>query len=163
MKQVLCVLLVLCAPPASAVHSPVAPPVSQSQQEILAAHNAVRSRHSLPPLVWSPRLASVAKRWADHLLSSGQFRHNMDLPYGENLYMIEGGLARGSEVVRQWAAESSNFDRRSNVCRGVCGHYTQIVWRDTQSVGCAAATSGRRQVWVCEYNPPGNIVGERPY
>jgi hypothetical protein len=87
----------------------------------------------------------------------------MDLPYGENLYMIEGRLAHGSEVVRQWAAESSNFDWRSNVCRGRCGHYTQIVWRDTQRVGCAVATSGLRQVWVCEYNPPGNIVGERPY
>jgi pathogenesis-related protein 1 len=30
-------------------------------------------------------------------------------------------------------------------------------------VGCGVARSGRTEVWVCNYDPPGNYVGERPY
>ncbi len=44
-----------------------------------------------------------------------------------------------------------------------CGHYTQIVWRGTTTLGCAVARSSFREVWVCEYSPAGNIVGQRPY
>jgi PadR family transcriptional regulator len=48
-------------------------------------------------------------------------------------------------------------------CRGVCGHYTQIVWSNTREVGCGVARDSNREVWVCNYNPPGNWIGERPY
>jgi len=66
-------------------------------------------------------------------------------------------------VVKLWADEARSFDVRTNSCTGVCGHYTQIVWRATRDVGCAEATDRYRQVWVCEYDPPGNVVGYRPY
>jgi pathogenesis-related protein 1 len=66
-------------------------------------------------------------------------------------------------VVGAWAGESRNYDYASNKCRGVCGHYTQIVWAGTREVGCAVATGGGRQVWVCNYDPPGNWIGKRPY
>ena len=29
--------------------------------------------------------------------------------------------------------------------------------------GCAVATDRRREVWVCNYDPPGNVAGYRPY
>jgi pathogenesis-related protein 1 len=45
----------------------------------------------------------------------------------------------------------------------VCGHYTQIVWRDTTSVGCAAQSCPQGEIWVCDYSPPGNYVGQHPY
>jgi hypothetical protein len=45
----------------------------------------------------------------------------------------------------------------------VCGHYTQIVWRNTKSVGCAVARGKGVEVWVCNYDPPGNYAGQRPY
>jgi hypothetical protein len=38
-----------------------------------------------------------------------------------------------------------------------------MVWRDTREVGCAVATDTEREVWVCEYYPPGNVAGFRPY
>ena len=61
------------------------------------------------------------------------------------------------------AHEAQGYDVRSNTCSGVCGHYTQIVWGTTRAVACAVATDRRREVWVCNYDPPGNIVGYRPY
>ena len=37
------------------------------------------------------------------------------------------------------------------------------VWRDSKEVGCGVGQSGKVQIWVCEYNPPGNVIGERPF
>jgi uncharacterized protein YkwD len=130
---------------------------------MLAAHNAERARISLPGLQWSESLAARAQDWANTLLERGQFVHRPNSPYGENLFDITGASASPLRVVDAWAAESRSYDYNSNRCRGVCGHYTQIVWRDTKEVGCAVARGRRREVWVCNYNPPGNWAGRRPY
>ena len=102
-------------------------PASLSQA-MLAAHNAVRSRVGVPPLVWSAQLAEVARDWANHLITTGSFSHRPDNSYGENLYSISGGTASPAQVVGYWAEEAHGYDLRSNTCAGVCGHYTQIVW-----------------------------------
>jgi pathogenesis-related protein 1 len=132
-------------------------------REMIAAHNAVRKRVGTPPLTWSDRLAAVAQDWADRLLASGQFAHSHNPKYGENLYEIEGAAATPAVVVNAFASESRDYDYRLNSCRSVCGHYTQMVWNETRAVGCAVAKGGRREVWVCEYDPPGNWVGKKPY
>ncbi len=135
------------------------------QNRMLAAHNAVRAQLGEPPLTWSPALARYAQQWADHLASERAFYHRPNPRFGENLFMVEGdnALASPEDVVRAWAGEARHYNERTNSCRGVCGHFTQIVWRSTREVGCAAAQSDGYEVWVCNYNPPGNIIGERPY
>jgi uncharacterized protein YkwD len=115
------------------------------------------------PLNWSDRLAGYAQAWADHLLASQQFKHTPKPVYGENLFEINGGAATPAQVVEAWVSEAHDYDYRGNTCRGVCGHYTQMVWRGTKEVGCAVARGGRREIWVCEYDPPGNFIGRRPY
>ena len=130
---------------------------------MLTWHNTARNRVGVGPLRWSPELAKAAQAWAGHLIESGQFAHSHNPKYGENLYEIEGAQATPGEVMRAWANEVKDYDYGSNSCQGVCGHYTQIVWRDTTEVGCAMARADRREVWVCEYNPPGNWVGRKPY
>ena len=133
------------------------------KQQMLAAHNAVRERVKTPPLVWSDRLAGYAQEWAGKLLARKQFMHRPDSPYGENLFEIRGGAASPGQVVKDWAEESKSYNYQSNSCSEVCGHYTQLVWRDSKEVGCAVARGGGREVWVCNYNPPGNWRGRRPY
>lgn len=132
-------------------------------REMLAAHNAVRREVGVAPLVWSERLAAFAQEWADTLAARRLFFHRRSSPYGENLFEIRDARAAAAEVVESWASESKDYQYSSNTCRGVCGHYTQIVWRDTQRVGCAAARNGRTEVWVCNYDPPGNWRGKQPY
>jgi uncharacterized protein YkwD len=141
---------------------PSAAPASLGR-EMLAAHNAVRARVGEPPLHWSPRLAAAAQDWANRLIASGAFAHQPDDPYGQNLYAITGGAAAPAQVVAAWADEARSYDHSSNSCAGMCGHYTQIVWRATHSLGCGVATDPEREVWVCDYDPPGNVVGFRPY
>jgi pathogenesis-related protein 1 len=132
-------------------------------QEMQDAHNAIRSRVGLPPLVWLDQLAKVAQDWANHLIATGALSHRPNNRYGENIYAISGGHATPVEVVDSWAREAREYDIRSNTCSGVCGHYTQIVWAKTRTVGCAVARNPQREVWVCNYDPPGNVVGFRPY
>jgi pathogenesis-related protein 1 len=139
---------------------PAAPPLAR---DMLAAHNAVRARLRLRPLAWSGRLESWARIWAEVLLQKHDFAHRPNNPFGENLFAVTGGRTTPAHVVQAWASEASDYDYESNGCRRVCGHYTQIVWRDTREVGCAVAQSANRQVWVCNYNPPGNVIGQRPY
>jgi uncharacterized protein YkwD len=132
-------------------------------QEMLNAHNAIRARVDVSPLIWSDQLVQVAQDWANHLIATGALYHRPNNRYGENIYAISGGHATPAEVVGSWAKEARGYDIRSNTCSGVCGHYTPIVWGKSRAVGCAVATDRRRDVWVCNYDPPGNVIGFRPY
>ena len=136
------------------------PPLAR---EMLSAHNSVRVGVKVPPLEWSEQLAGVAQKWANELINKHQFSHNMAVKYGENLFEITGATASAAQVVKAWDAESRYYNYASNSCSAKCGHYTQLVWRSTKRVGCAVARSGGREVWVCDYDPPGNWVGQRPY
>jgi uncharacterized protein YkwD len=151
--------LILCALAVSAAGAEDEP----MAREILAAHNAVRATVGVPALAWSESLAKVAQEWADKLIAERRFDHRPKSKFGENMYQVEGARAAPQKVVERWASEASDFDYKSNRCKGVCGHYTQIVWRATKEVGCAVSRRGGREVWVCEYSPPGNYVGHRPY
>ena len=143
---------------------------------LLATHNEVRAgaqpapQPPLAPLTWSAEAAAKAQAWANQC----QWKHNPDLgDYGENL---SAAAPPGSQtergVVMNWASEAKDYSYANNTCSGVCGHYTQVVWRDTRQVGCATAICDRNspfsgasrwQLWVCDYSPPGNYVGQRPY
>jgi pathogenesis-related protein 1 len=131
-------------------------------REMLAAHNQVRRRFGSPPLIWSDNLARVAQKWADTLVARRQFRHSGNRSLGENLFQVTGARATPAQVVAEWASEAKDYNRAANSCREVCGHYTQIVWRATRAVGCAVSRDKSIEVWVCNYDPPGNYVGRRP-
>ena len=156
-------------PPDDAPDSPGNQPTSlyptapDAAHALLAPQNAVRARVGEAPLTWSDTLADAARDWAQRLIASGRFEHRPGNRYGENLYEITGGTASPDQVVSAWADEASDYDLRTNRCTGMCGHYTQIVWQTTREVGCAVASDGRREVWDCEYAPPGNVVGYRPF
>lgn len=131
---------------------------------LLAAHNHVRAQVGIGPLTWSNDVARVAQRWADTLAASGcALQHNARTSHGENLFW-SSAPAEATQVVASWADERQNYDHASNTCRrGMCGHYTQVVWAKSTKLGCGMATCGRAQVWVCNYDPPGNLVDARPY
>ena len=150
----------------------------------LASHNSVRAQLGLTPLRWSNRLAGYAQQWANHLASTQncfmQHRPHGNGPFkqvhGENLFWaspkswsdgrVELQPWSIAQVVKAWADEVEDYDYNRNSCRSgaQCGHYTQIVWAESRQVGCAIAVcSDQSQLWVCNYDPPGNYIGERPY
>ena len=40
------------------------------------------------------------------------------------------------------------------------GHFTQVVWRGTTAVGCGRSQCNGLDVWICQYDPPGNVEGQ---
>jgi len=138
-------------------------PDSALADEILDAHNAVRIKLKLPLLEWSDGLAASSRKWANTLVAQDRFYINPDTPYGQNLFIVTGGSASPAAVVWNWASESRNYDYDSNTCTRNCGHYTQLVWKSTLRLGCAVARHKDKEIWVCEYDPPGNVSGRSPY
>ncbi|MFA7350855.1 MAG: CAP domain-containing protein [Methylotenera sp.] len=148
---------------------------------IISAHNKWRTEVGVTKkLTYSPTLAANAQAWADHLKTSShcQMHHsNSKGRYGENLYWgsalswSDGRKAlqkvSSEQVVNRWGGEKADYDYANNQCASgkMCGHYTQIVWSTTTSVGCgmAVCTDTQEQVWVCRYQPAGNWVGKKPY
>ena len=128
---------------------------------MLAAHNLYRKRVGTPPLTWSSRLANAAQSWATTWLKADSIRIPSNLRFGENLFEAVGPPADEVQVVNASAAERSPTMTERISCSSRCGHYTQIVWRDTRQVGCGVAHKNRRQIWVCNYDPPGNIIGRK--
>ena len=134
-------------------------------EQMLDAHNQWRQNHGVVPLTWSNELANFAQTWANKLIQQEHLQHRFNSPYGENLASAWGQQLSPERVVQMWAGEMKDYDYETNSCASgkVCGHYTQVVWSDTTEVGCAMARSNGREVWVCNYNPPGNILGQKPY
>ena len=170
-----CIFLACCLLPALSAQA-----LDIDTHEMVAAHNRWRKTVGAPPLTYSTELADAAQEWADHLKHSNQCRMLHSKPdgkYGENLFWasaIEWSDGRHEvqkvhpkKVVDDWASERFDYDHKSNSCAAgkVCGHYTQVVWKTTTTVGCAVAVceDSREQVWVCRYQPPGNWVGKKPY
>ncbi|XP_074277958.1 pathogenesis-related protein PR-1-like [Silene latifolia] len=117
------------------------------------------------PLTWDYKLANYAKAYGNLRSRDCSMIHSNG-PYGENLYRGSGQSWTPGHAVAGWLSENRYYNRYANTCRARdCGHYTQIVWRSTKRVGCARVVCARGVgvLFVCEYYPPGNFNGERPY
>jgi pathogenesis-related protein 1 len=144
---------------------------AQEVRQMLAAHNAARTEVGASPLVWSKNLAVYAQEWADHLASAaGRIEHRpysgrWKQKYGENLFMGTAGRYGAADAVAAWESERSAYHGEAiDMSRFYAyGHYTQMIWKNTRSLGCAKAQSGGNMIVVCNYDPPGNVVGHTPY
>ncbi|XP_077236768.1 pathogenesis-related protein PR-1-like [Tasmannia lanceolata] len=134
--------------------------------QFLAPQNAARSLLGMPPLVWDPHLARYAKWYANQRRLDCALRHSNG-PYGENIFWGSGSDWTPAQAVAAWVSERHWYNYWSNTCAAgqMCGHYTQIVWSSTRRLGCAMVTclDGRGVFITCNYDPPGNYIGERPY
>lgn len=151
-----------------------------NKEEIVAAHNKWRAEVGVGELSYSTELAVTAQVWADNLKHKNQCNMKHSKPegkYGENLYWASAIVwtdgrreiqkMKAAKPVDSWGSEKMDYDYSSNSCVAgkMCGHYTQMVWGKSTRVGCAYAVceDNLDQVWVCQYQPAGNWVGQKPY
>ena len=168
-RTLACAALLLAACAASLPGRAVAPPGSGGMSaddaaEVLAEHNRARARVGVRPLVWDHGLAAMAGRHAETMARTCMLEHSGARGYGENLFMGTAGHYSPADGVRSWLEEGRDYAYRANSGRGrTVGHYTQAVWRDTAELGCGLAVGCGNMWMVCNYYPPGNYVGRRPY
>ncbi|KAI5448251.1 hypothetical protein KIW84_015611 [Lathyrus oleraceus] len=143
-----------------------------SPADYVNTHNAARSKIDtnvrIPNIVWDNNIAAFAQNYANRrkdckLIPSGSGGRYGEYP-GENLAVSKGDMT-GVEAVKLWVDEKFNYDYNSNSCvGGECLHYTQVVWKHSQRVGCGKVKCDNGGTFItCNYDPPGNIVGQLPY
>ncbi len=139
--------------------------IAAAQGEInewLQAHNSYRVLHGTSPLVWSAALAASAQAYAETCSAN-----HSGSGHGENLAWASYDMGR-SLVVKMWYDEEILYDYSKPGFDSSTGHFTQLLWKGTAEIGCgyagscAHAGSGMKNVWVCQYDPPGNYRGEFP-
>jgi len=149
---------------------------------ILDKHNFLRAQESssdMPKLTWDTALEASAQLWAQKCTFShaskdagghGECAGNAcGQKNGENLWMSSGGSLDVEKAVEDWYNEKQDYTYadgtyQSGNCAAskVCGHYTQVVSARTSKLGCAVATGctgAYANYVVCQYDPPGNMVG----
>jgi len=168
------------------------PPATGPSAEIVNRHNYWRGLlYSTNQLTWSSTLASSAQTWANTLASECDMYHsgpgeNIHESTGSTTWTnaidswaserscYQHTAAFGCSCVKQSAGCAA-----SNPC-GVAydcgeghqcwvnfiGHYTQVVWKNTAQVGCGYAYNPScyyKHVYVCQYSPAGNYLGQWVY
>ncbi|KAK1558783.1 hypothetical protein Q3G72_006530 [Acer saccharum] len=136
--------------------------------QFLYNHNLVRATKWELPLMWDFQLEKYARWWASQRKQDCKLQHSFpenDFKLGENIYWGSGSTWTASDAVSAWAGEEKYYTYATNSCEEgrVCGHYTQIVWKNTRRIGCARVVCDDGDVFMtCNYDPVGNYIGQRP-
>ncbi|MFD0685791.1 CAP family protein [Actinomadura fibrosa] len=142
----------------------------QFQAEALAAANADRERHHAPPLVLDSDLSKyamerAASRSTSERLSAGHT--GLRQGTGENIFWGAGSSATprpGSDAVKSWYDEVTNYDFDKAQFSSAAGHFTQLVWKGSTKVGIGRVSGQGSEYYetyiVFVFEPPGNMEGE---
>ncbi|CAL5011858.1 unnamed protein product [Urochloa decumbens] len=146
---------------------------AQEQEEFVALHNAARREVGVEDVVWDETVAAFARAYAARRAGDCSLVHSEDaerwrLDYGENIAGGTGLTVAGA--VPMWVNEKRYYDSASGTCmigrpeELKCGHYTQVVWRNTKAIGCARVKCDNGGIFItCNYTPAGNVIGQRPF
>jgi uncharacterized protein YkwD len=142
--------------------------------ELLAHHNKVRKDVGVTPLVWSSKLAAYAQEWANHLANENNcnMAHRTtpgqeEGAYGENIFW--GSSAKDFKPLNaseDWYSEIKLFKYKELTDKNwyASGHYTQMVWKNTQAIGVGVSTCPTGAIIiVANYFPAGNFMHQLPY
>jgi pathogenesis-related protein 1 len=127
---------------------------------LVEAHNRFRAKHCAAPLSWSPKVAASAQKWANTIRDRGCALGHSGGQYGENLAAGTQGTLDERSIVAMWYDEVKRYSFGSGAFSMKTGHFTQLVWRGTTQVGCGHSQCNGLDVWICQYDPPGNWQGQ---
>ncbi|XP_056698051.1 pathogenesis-related protein PRB1-3 [Spinacia oleracea] len=159
-------LLLFSYPKPCLASSSEAPTPKDVINSYLKPHNKVRASLGLSPFEWSEELANYARWWA-HVRQGDCAMIHSHSDHGENLFWGSTGKEwTGQDAVDFWAGEKKYYDYKTNTCASgqECAHYTQIAWKQSKKLGCAKLTCTNGYTFItCNYDPHGNIMGQRPF
>ncbi|KAF5193019.1 Pathogenesis-related protein [Thalictrum thalictroides] len=147
--------------------APVVLPLPPS--EFLLAHNKARSAVGVGPLQWSKKLANDTSRLVRYQRNkmSCNFAEMKLTKYGMNQFWASYMAVTPRTAVESWVEKKKYYNHTTNTCAKSqnCGVYKQVVWRKSIEFGCAQAKCSKDHVTltICLYDPPGNVIGQKPY
>ncbi|NXG31659.1 PI16 inhibitor, partial [Dromaius novaehollandiae] len=146
----------------------------EEKKIIVDGHNKYRSQVSPPAMdmlkmSWDTELEAFAQAYAEKCI----WDHNKERGRrGENLFAMTPTLDL-EFAVEDWNGEEKYYNLTTAMCAPgqMCGHYTQVVWASTHRIGCGVKFCAKidgietedMYLLVCNYYPPGNMKGRKPY
>ncbi|ODM98569.1 Golgi-associated plant pathogenesis-related protein 1 [Orchesella cincta] len=137
------------------------------QTKSLNLHNQYRARHRSPPLAMDTTLNNNAVRCAQYYAQKRAIDHQC--PYksgaGENLIGGTGSWTAdqfAESSAKMWYDEVQKYDYNRPGFSMATGHFTQLVWKNSQKLGFGYAQSNGYTAGVALYSPPGNYEGQYP-
>ncbi|XP_067863538.1 peptidase inhibitor 16-like isoform X2 [Heptranchias perlo] len=145
----------------------------EDKKDLVAAHNKYRSEvpdaSNMLRMKWDTDLEEIAVKYTRECI----WEHNNDRgETGENLYVATSPPSP-EKAVEEWYLEVADYTYETMHCtpQKMCGHYTQVVWANSDKVGCASHFCDELQgldyknlsILVCNYLPQGNVIGQKPY
>ncbi|XP_044259009.1 venom allergen 3 homolog [Tribolium madens] len=186
MTKLLLLLILFCAcdaicPKKKILDKTLSP---SQRKEIVWIHNKLRQLIRKGQIKEQPRAIKMHRlKWDNGLAKQAQkiantckFKHvevkDERFGVGQNLYLWSSTAPEkgfnGTAAVYSWFGEYKLY--KYPHYKKESGHYTQVVWADTKYVGCGytyyKAKKGEfkyHKLFVCNYGPAGNVVGEAPY
>jgi pathogenesis-related protein 1 len=129
-------------------------------------HNKVRKTVKAGNITWNSTVAAFAQLWANKLGSSGcSMTHRPKNKYGENLWMGTANSYTVVDAAKSWESEKKYYSGGKLNSKNwyKSGHYTQMVWGKSKGLGCGKVVCNGFLIVVCNYNPAGNFMGQKPY
>jgi uncharacterized protein YkwD len=136
----------------------------KDRNSFIAEHQKWRAEVNSEPLKWNTDIQKKAEDYALKLAKLGRLKHS-ESGLGENLYWFSGQTFEPADATDAWGSEKSMYQPGTKISTSNYqdfGHYTQMIWHKTTEVGCGVAQSPHGTFVVCQYNPPGNFIGEKP-
>ena len=106
-------------------------------------------------MFWDHTLASYA---ANHAARC-EFKHSRGR-FGENL---AAGFPTPTAAIQAWYGEKQAYSFQFPRYSSGTGHFTQMIWKASNKLGCATARCNGKngtpgEYLVCEYSPAGNVL-----
>ena len=129
-------------------------------KNLLKIHNDYRIKYNAQNLELNYELCQLAQEYADKYadlqntdLSPALYKNEC---IGENISEFDGDISTTSKICEEWANEGIFLDSREY--KDQTKHFTQMIWKDTQSVGFGfSSTPNGKNYFVSFYFPAGNI------
>ncbi|KAH8412941.1 hypothetical protein KR009_006912 [Drosophila setifemur] len=129
-------------------------------KEVFNTTNKFRGMHGCPALTINAELNRVAQEWANRLRDKNVMEHRPNPKYGENIFLSGGMDVTGDLPVEMWYREINSYDFQKAQFAPTAGHFTQLIWKGSKEMGSGVARKADRTWVVCNYNPPGNVMGQ---
>ena len=136
--------------------------------EAVDSHNKFRKMHHVPPLKLNKDICIISENYAKTLATKLKCLQHSDNEYkgeplGENLFCCWGMEVTGHGISKHWYDEIKKYNFNGDWQSG-CGHFTQLVWKDTKEVGFGKWKDKNGKTYVvANYFPAGNYMGTFKY